>query len=167
MNGIHSRAPLIIAFSLVLITCSACGEPQETSPGASATPSADPTPGSTTTPASAPAIIDMTRNSPPTADDGSMTPQQQIAHAQADLTTRLGLNPADVRVLSSGPVTWRSGAIGCPKPGMNYTQALVPGFQIILQAGQTTHHYHAESGGQPFYCPADRTEPPSQDRAYE
>jgi hypothetical protein len=90
-----------------------------------------------------------------------MTPEQQIAFAQADLAERLGLDPAGISVIRSGPVTWRSGALGCPKPDMNYTMALVPGVQIILQAGNTTYHYHAATGRQPFYCPANQVESPS------
>jgi hypothetical protein len=111
--------------------------------------------------------VNMASPPEPTYADGQMTPQQQFAHAQADLADRLGLDPAEVNVISSGPVTWRSGALGCPKPGMNYTQALVPGFRIILQAEKTTYHYHAKSGGQPFHCPQDRIETPSSSSSYE
>jgi len=55
---------------------------------------------------------------------------------------------------------WRSGALGCPEPGMNYTQALVPGALIILAVGKETHGYHAKLGGKPFYCPSERAEEP-------
>ena len=51
----------------------------------------------------------------------------QIEFSKKDLAQRLGI--ADELVVLSGArhVTWRSGALGCPDPGMNYTQALVPG----------------------------------------
>jgi len=43
---------------------------------------------------------------------------------------------------------------------MNYTQALVPGVLIFLQAGNEVHGYHAKIGARPFYCPRQRSEQP-------
>lgn len=163
MNGFFGNTQLIISLSLVLFTCSACGDPQDSSPGPSATTNPVLNPSTDTVPIE----VDMTTGSPPPAADGAMTPQEQIANAQEDLANRLGLDATEVNVITSGPVTWRSGALGCPKPGMNYTQALVPGFRIILQAGQDTYHYHAKSGGQPFHCPQNRIEPPSSGSSYQ
>jgi hypothetical protein len=57
-------------------------------------------------------------------------------------------------------VTWRSGALGCPQPGMYYTEGLVPGSVIYLQANNVIHAYHAKFAGKPFYCPRERVEPP-------
>ena len=44
---------------------------------------------------------------------------------------------------------------------MMYTQALVPGYRIVLQAGGQTLNYHAGRMGTPRYCPAERVMPPS------
>ena len=66
-----------------------------------------------------------------------------------------------LRTLSeTQPVTWRSGALGCPRPEMSYTQALVPGILIILKAHDTVYRYHSKLAGQPFYCPRKRVEKP-------
>ena len=43
---------------------------------------------------------------------------------------------------------------------MMYTQALVPGYRIVLQAGEQTLNYHAMSRGKPVFCPASRVLPP-------
>ena len=86
--------------------------------------------------------------------------KDQIAFSKKDLSTRLDVDPATVSLSGATPVQWRSGALGCPEPGMNYTQALVPGIWIMLRVGNTAYHYHAVPGGQPFYCPDDRAEPP-------
>ena len=40
----------------------------------------------------------------------------------------------DVTVVSYEDVTWPDGALGCPEPGMSYTQALVPGARLVLEA---------------------------------
>jgi hypothetical protein len=38
-------------------------------------------------------------------------------------------------------VTWSDGALGCPAPGRFYTQALVPGFRVQLEAGGERFDY--------------------------
>jgi len=88
---------------------------------------------------------------------------QQIEFSKNDLSQRLSIDPASVAVSSSRFVNWRSGALGCPKPGLMYTQALVPGASIFLQAGNQIYAYHAKPGGQPFYCPRERVEQPAME----
>ena len=89
-----------------------------------------------------------------------ISPNAQVAYSQKDLATRLGLTTDEIRVSGATPVSWRSGALGCPKPKMSYTDALVAGIWIVLRVDGTTYRYHAATGGQPFYCPDDRAEPP-------
>ena len=48
-----------------------------------------------------------------------MNVQDQIAYSMTDLTARLDVGPAEVTLSGVTPVTWRSGALGCPEPGMN------------------------------------------------
>jgi len=157
MNGYCGRTPLVIALCLALFSLIACSDSGETVPAPPAGPAVESTPQSRPVPA----VVGMTSNSQPVTADKRLTPEQQIAHARADLAERLGLDPAEISVARSGPVTWRSGALGCPKPDMNYTMALVPGFQVVLQAGEATYHYHAASGLPPFYCPQSLVESPS------
>lgn len=80
--------------------------------------------------------------------------------ARGDLAKRLGVAPEDIEVTDAREVTWPNGALGCPEDGGMYTQALVDGFYIQLQAEGTRHAYHAGRDGVPFACPADRSEPP-------
>jgi hypothetical protein len=87
----------------------------------------------------------------------------QIAFSKEDLAQRLDVPPDSVKVSSASQVTWRSGALGCPEPGMNYTEALVPGSVIYLQVDNVIHAYHAKFAGEPFYCPRERVEPPVLD----
>jgi hypothetical protein len=85
----------------------------------------------------------------------------QIAEAKRDLAKRLDVTPESVVLSGAKQVTWRSGALGCPKPGMNYTEALVPGSMIYLQVDDVTHAYHAKFASKPFYCPRERVESPA------
>ena len=101
-------------------------------------------------------------NTPPEVP-APMNANGQVAFSKTDLAQRLGVAIESVVVSSTRPVTWRSGALGCPDPGMNYTQALVPGTVIYLKVDNTIHAYHARYGGEPFYCPRDRVEPPASE----
>ena len=84
----------------------------------------------------------------------------QIEFARKDVAHRLNVLSDSVRLSSARQVTWASGALGCPEPGMNYTDALVPGSVIYLQVDNVIYAYHAKIGGEPFYCPRERVEPP-------
>lgn len=91
----------------------------------------------------------------------------QVEYSMKDLAHRLDV-PLDAVVLSgANQVTWRSGALGCPEPGMTYTQALVPGSVIYLRVYDMLHAYHARSGSEPFYCPRERVEQPVLDEGLD
>ncbi len=87
-------------------------------------------------------------------------PAEMIKAALEDAANRSTTAPADIKVISEEAVTWRDGSLGCPQPGMMYTQALVAGYRIVLQAGEQTLNYHAMSRGKPVFCPAGRVVPP-------
>ncbi len=82
-----------------------------------------------------------------------MDKQEQTSFAREDLAKRLGVSMEETSVSGAIQVTWRSGALGCPKPGMNYTDALVPGVLIMVKVGNTAYRYHGSRDQQPFYCP--------------
>jgi hypothetical protein len=83
-----------------------------------------------------------------------------VEFARQDLAGRLSVPIESIRLVDAGSVTWPSSAIGCPRPDMSYAQVLVPGSLIVLQVGKDRFAYHARSGAEPFYCPADRAEQP-------
>ena len=49
----------------------------------------------------------------------------------------------------------------CPQPGLLYTQALVPGYRIVLQAAGQTLNYHVGGKGGPTFCPPERVAAPA------
>lgn len=77
-----------------------------------------------------------------------------------DLAERAGADPGEIEVVTVQDVTWRDGSIGCPEPDAMYTQALVDGYRIELEAGGDTYHYHGADGEPPFHCPDDRRQEP-------
>jgi len=105
-------------------------------------------------------LLEATDDSNQASVKKTMNTREQIAFSRDDLAARLDIDKDAVSLSGATPVTWRSGALGCPEPGMNYTQALVPGVWIMMRAGNKAYRYHSVPGGQPFYCPDDRAEPP-------
>ncbi|MFQ5522465.1 MAG: hypothetical protein ACE5F5_02660 [Acidimicrobiia bacterium] len=72
--------------------------------------------------------------------------------ARADLAERLGLEESAIEVVLAELVTWSDGSLGCPQPGMMYTQALVEGSRVVLQVEGRFYDYHAGTDGEPFLC---------------
>ena len=101
---------------------------------------------------------------PPVVEEKAVTnaPAEMIEAALDDAAHRSTTARADIKVISEEAVTWPDGSLGCPQPGMMYTQALVAGYRIVLQAGEQTLNYHAMSRGSPLFCPASRVVPPVQ-----
>jgi hypothetical protein len=92
------------------------------------------------------------------AEPGSR--QSVINAAIADAASRQAVSADAIEVVSALRVTWPDGSLGCPEPGMQYTQALVPGWRILLRAGGRTLDYHAAANGHVSLCPPERaTEP--------
>lgn len=81
-------------------------------------------------------------------------------HALRDLSRRLNVLSRDIRVVSAEAVSWPDGAMGCPLPGFAYTQAVVPGFHVVLAFAEREYHYHGGSIGRPLLCPEDRRQAP-------
>jgi hypothetical protein len=93
------------------------------------------------------------------------TLQSMIDAALTDAVRRTGLKRPELEVLSAEAVTWSDGSIGCPQPGLIYTQALVPGYRIRVRAGVQTLEYHSGRNVAPTFCPAERAVPPVSDGA--
>lgn len=89
--------------------------------------------------------------------------QALIRTAMNDAAQRTGADEGTLKVVSAEAVTWPDGALGCPQPGMLYTQALVPGYRIRIDAGGRVLDYHGGRRGPPVFCPADRVTPPVAD----
>lgn len=77
-----------------------------------------------------------------------------------------GVAADEIKVLAAEAVTWSDGSLGCPEEGMAYTQALVPGFRVMLEVAGERIEYHAGSEGAFFPCddPQDPVEGGTVDR---
>jgi hypothetical protein len=102
----------------------------------------------------------------PSAADGGPVPGQLFGRLLADAAERAGVDKSAVSVISSQAVTWADGSLGCPEPGKAYTQALVPGYRVILEAGGSQYDYHTARSGGFVLCPPERAQPPSGQDIY-
>lgn len=92
--------------------------------------------------------------SSPAATPAASTPADvPPARWQAILDDLSGRGVTATPTLTSAKkVTWNSGALGCPKPGAMYTQALVDGLHVLVSAGGVTYDYRFGTGDQPVLC---------------
>ncbi len=83
-----------------------------------------------------------------------------VQAALADAARRTGIDAAALKLVSTERVTWPDGSLGCPQPGFLYTQALVPGYRIRIDAGGQLLDFHASARGGLVLCPAGRAREP-------
>lgn len=91
---------------------------------------------------------------PPTVEPGAIDSglDGEVAAAVTDAAARAGVDPDAITVLVAERVEWSDGSLGCPEPGMMYTQAIVPGYRVVLDAAGDQLHYHGADGQPPAWC---------------
>jgi len=68
-------------------------------------------------------------------------------------------------IVRAEPVVWNDGSLGCPEPGMMYTQALVNGYWVVIEAGGQKYDFRVGRGSTFSLCPRGQGQPPSQPAA--
>ncbi len=149
---------LTTMFAIGAVLLAACGSPASPGAGdevltsaASDTSTSSTTPETTTTEQPMPVEPNNGIGDGTSGEDQPVTLDGPYPAAVADLAQRLGIAEDDITVLEARAVTWGDGSLGCPEPGKIYTQALVSGWLIVLEANGTKYEYHAGSGD-PFLC---------------
>ena len=140
-----------VAASLIVAACASSGSDDiERLPGEGTTTSTlGYAPGTPEDPASS-GLVDQ-GDTPPGADDSdSLVPGGElppgVAFATEDLARYLNVSVDVIDRVSFEEVTWPDGALGCPQPGMSYTQAVVAGSLIVFEVDSVSFQYH------PFLC---------------
>jgi hypothetical protein len=72
--------------------------------------------------------------------------------AREALASQLNLPAAHITIVSTEPVEWRDGSLGCPKPGVMYLQVITPGYRVILEANGQRYEYHTDTRRQVVQC---------------
>ena len=133
------RAGICATAAMFVVTAAGCATPQ-------ADESSPPIPDAASPPPSGPAEL-----------------RSIVDAAVRDAASRLTVDPKVIEVVSAGAVTWSDGSLGCPADGMTYTQALVPGYRVMLRAAGQLLDYHAGANGHVALCPPERAVEPIQD----
>jgi hypothetical protein len=79
-------------------------------------------------------------------------PDEILNAILADASDRSDVDVAEIDIVLAEQVTWPDGSLGCPEPGQMYTQALVDGYQVVVNAGGEELDYHVGSGGSFSLC---------------
>jgi len=134
-----SRSACSALFVLLATACAAPGgEDQTISDSPTRAPIATVAPSSTT---------------PEGTDDMSGNVPADILQAiSQDAATVTATDVSDVELVMAKAVTWNDGALGCPEPGMMYTQALVDGFQVVVRAADQELDYRVGRDGTFMIC---------------
>lgn len=83
-------------------------------------------------------------------------PNEILSRVLADAAERTGVAIDDIEVVRAEAVTWSDGSLGCPEPGMLYTQALVDGYHVIVAAGDEELDFRGTTNGGFVLCEQDR-----------
>ena len=83
----------------------------------------------------------------PVATGGTSLPASITDPIVADAATRLGVDPSALTIVEATAQTFSDGSLGCPEPGMMYTQALVDGYQVIVEGNGTRLDYRGSQAG--------------------
>jgi hypothetical protein len=91
---------------------------------------------------------------------GERTMEAMVQAARAHASRNAGAAPQSIQLVRAEGVTWRDGSLGCPREGRAFTQALVPGYRIVLRSGDRSWDYHASRRGGLVLCPPGQAEDP-------
>jgi len=75
-----------------------------------------------------------------------------IKRAVEDLSGRLSLNTGLIHVISTEAQLWPDSSLGCPQPGVVYTQQTVPGYRLRLEANGIDFFYHTDEVDTVILC---------------
>lgn len=146
-----------IATGLLLLALTACGSAATTPTGSDST-------GTGSAPmATSPAATTASGDAPVSATPGTdlLGSTGDLEKNVISLLSATTNSAADsLKLQNKEQVEWPNGGLGCPKPGMMYTEALVPGYKLTFTDGTQTYEVHTDqTGDTAIWC--DNGEPKS------
>ncbi len=69
-----------------------------------------------------------------------------------DLAGRLGTDLGDYVLVRDEEARWNDGSLGCPEPGVVYTQAPVTGYWVVVEVGGREYDYRSDRNGNFSLC---------------
>ncbi|WGV26226.1 hypothetical protein [Halotia branconii] len=74
-------------------------------------------------------------------------PNQVVNAVLRDLARRERISTKELKIVDYSQQTWRNGCLELPQPDELCTQALVPGWRVVVSNGQQNWVYHTNSNG--------------------
>ncbi len=159
---------LLACAAIALIGCSPAALPPNATATADQLPSTSTAPTSSTGSSGEPSMTAMATRppvtspavnlpptgpiSPPPATDTSAVPAALLDAVLTDAAARADVPPDAITVIRAQAITWPNGALGCPVPGQQYTDALVPGYWIVVTVAGRQLDYRATTRGSFALC---------------
>ncbi len=78
--------------------------------------------------------------------------QGLVMQAKENLAGRLSVGVDQIDLIEAEAVVWPDSSLGCPRPGMMYTQVQHDGSFIRLRVGKRIYDYHSGGNRPPFLC---------------
>ena len=151
--------PAILVALAVLVGFAAFAGACTSGPATTAVPSPVPSPITTAAPDPTPIpTATPVRSIPPLSispvlpGTEGIVPQGVLDAILADAAARIGTPVDGITVVTTKAVTWPNGALGCPQPGFAYTDMIVSGYQVVVEADGKRLDYRVGSGGMPILC---------------
>ena len=95
---------------------------------------------------------DVSTEPMPSQPIAGAVPEDLLSQILADAADRSGLPIDELEIVVADSVTFNDGSLGCPQPGMAYTQALVDGYRVVVAAAGEEFDYRAARAGGFIYC---------------
>ena len=78
--------------------------------------------------------------------------QQAVAAAMQDAAAHLGVAASDLSVQQVEEREWGDSSLGCPQPGLLYSQVVTPGFLVVINSRGKQLEYHSDTRGRVVLC---------------
>ena len=88
----------------------------------------------------------------PGTSGGASLPASIIDPILEDAAAGLGVDPSTVKIIAAEARTYGDSSLGCPRPGEMYTQAIVDGYQVIVEVNATPIDYRGSGPGRFRIC---------------
>jgi hypothetical protein len=72
--------------------------------------------------------------------------------ARQAAVSHLGIGPDQLQVSQVEAHQWPDSSLGCPQPGLLYSQIVTPGFLVVLSSGTHQLEYHTDMRSRVVLC---------------
>lgn len=138
-----SKTAALALLGFLVLGCSSA--PAAASPPADASPEATPSTSLPPRPSDSGLLAPTVPPSdPPVVGE---VPAAMLDAVRARLVAETGIDPSAIVVKVAEAVDWPDGSLGCPELGVMYTQAIVPGYRVVLVGDGREYDYRVTAKG--------------------